>query len=285
MSAVLSRLRTWLREPFARFVLIGIVLFAADRALNGAPDVRDTRRIVITEAEQQALLQAYRAERGRAPDAAEWQARLDQWISDQVLYREALRLGLDRKDVIVRRQLTQKMRFLLEDSAPLPVPGDDELQAWLVQHAQRYERAPTWSFDQVFVSRGRHGDALNADADKIHQQLMQASESFASLGDAFPTGATIASASPMQIRREFGPEMVDAVRQAPAGQWAGPYVSSFGLHFIRVTAVIPAKPAALAEVREQVLTDYTAELHARRTRESIAQLRKRYRIDVESVSP
>lgn len=285
MNLRLSRVRAWLREPFARFVLIGLALFAADRALNGAPDVRDTRRIVITEAEQQALLQAYRAERGRAPDAAEWQARLDQWISDQVLYHEALRLGLDRKDVIVRRQLTQKMRFLLEDSAPLPAPSDDELQAWLAQHAQRYARAPAWSFDQIFLSRGRHGDALNAEAGKIQQRLTQSPESFASLGDAFSAGSKITAANPTQIRREFGPELVEAVRLAPLEQWAGPYVSSFGLHFIRVTAVIPAKPAMLAEVREQVLTDYTAEQHARRTRESIAQLRKRYRVDVEPLRP
>src|SRR6185295_2323909 len=102
----------------------------------------------------------FRAERGRDPDAAELQTRLDRWIDEQVLYREALALGLDRKDVIVRRQLTQKMRFLIEDATMPAEPSTAELQAWLEQHAERYGQPSTVSFQQVFLSRGRHGADL-----------------------------------------------------------------------------------------------------------------------------
>lgn len=286
MKKIVKRISEWWREPFVRFMLLGLLLFAADRFINGPLRANDAERLILIEVpDQQALRNAFRSERGREPTSAEWQARLDQWIDDQVLYREALALGLDRKDVIVRRQLTQKMRFLLEDASPLPEPTELQLQDWLANHAARYERPPTVGFEHVFLSRGRHGDQLDAQARSVRAQLDHAPEAYTRLGDPFPTGALVADANPTQVRREFGPEFAKSLQGIAPGQWTGPIHSSFGLHFVRVIATSAPQAARLQDVREQVRADFQAAQHEERTRAAIENLRQRYRIEIEKVSP
>lgn len=283
-ATVRRQLGVWRREPLVLFVLLGVVLFAADRLLNGVHTAAATAPIVITASQQTTLREAFRAERGREPDAAELKARLDHWIDEQVLYREALALGLDRKDLIVHRQLTQKMRFLIEDATPLAPPTETELQAWLDQHAQHYGHAPMISFDQVFLSRGRHGDALPAQSAHIGTELARAPEAFTRLGDPFPTGPTVTAADPTQLRKAFGPGFAESVQGLAPGHWSGPVASSFGLHWVRVTALTPFRPAALSEVKERVQVDAQTARHEQLSRQTLDQLRQKYRIQIEDTA-
>lgn len=280
------RVRAWLQEPFALFLLLGVALFAADRLINGAPSPRDSEgmRIVITASQQAALRETFHAEHGREPLAAELQARLDHWIEDQVLYREALALNLDRKDLIVHRQLTQKMRFLLEDATSLPQPSESDLRAWLDQHAQRYGQPPTISFEQVFLSRGRHGEDSQAQAARIGAQLARTPDTFIGLGDPFPVGQVFTAADPVQIRREFGPDFATATQKLAKGKWSGPIASGLGLHFVRVTALGEFHPAKLADVRAKVQADYQSSQRELLSRQALDRLKKKYRVEIEEAT-
>lgn len=281
----MPRLSALLREPVVLFALIGALLFGTDRWLNGAATGHDAEtHIVIGASQQAAFRDAFRAEHGREPSADEMQQRLTLWIEEQVLYREALALGLDRKDAIVHRELTQKMRFLLEDATPLAKPTDAELQAWLDQHAERYGQPPTLSFQQVFLSRGRHAERLQADAMAVGTRLTQAPEQFAALSDPFPAGTVIERATPLQLRREFGPDFAAAVEKLPQSRWSGPIASSLGLHFVRPTGRGAFRAATLADVRARVLTDYETAAHERLSQAAIDQLKRKYRITVEGAA-
>jgi peptidyl-prolyl cis-trans isomerase C len=274
--------RRWLREPLLRFLLLGLVILGMDRLLtvNDGSDP-DAMRIVVSTGRQAALAQAFKAEHGRAPQPQELQALLDRWIDEQVLYREALALGLDRRDVIVQRQLTQKMRFLIEDDGLLPEPDAGELQAWLEQHPERYGRAPTVSFEQVFLSRGRHGERLAQEAERIAGQLQQAPQAFVGLGDPFLVGQVVSQADAARLRRDFGPGFAEALARQPAGQWSPPVPSAFGLHLVRVTAREAFRPALLAEVAAQVERDWRLAQRELHNRAVLAELRARYRIEFE----
>lgn len=276
-------LRQWMQEPLWRFLLIGLALLALDRSLAGDASNADGNgaRIVVSASRQAALAEAFRAEHGRAPRPEELQDRLDRWIDEQVLYREALALGLDRRDVIVQRQLTQKMRFLIEDATLLPEPTQAELQAWLEQHAQRYGQGPVVSFEQVFLSRGRHGERLQDEAVRVAAQLLHAPQAFVGLGDPFLVGQVVTAADAARLRREFGPGFDEALAQLPQGQWSGPVASGFGLHLVRVTERAPFKPAPLAEVADRVRLDYQLAQREERNRAALAQLRARYRVEFE----
>ena len=277
-------LRACAREPLTLFVALGIILFAADRLLNGAPQpIGESTRIVVTASQQSTLREAFLAENGRYPTTDELQARLDRWVEEQVLYREALARGLDRKDPIVHRQLTQKMRFLLEDANTPPVPTDAELQTWLDQHAARYGKPSRISFQQVFLSRGRHAAHLQADAAQIQQALSASPDAFIGLGDPFPLGQEISDASAVQLRREFGAAFASALQNLPASKWSPPITSGLGLHLVRITAVHDFEPVALDRVRQQVLTDYRLAQQERAIQRAIERLKQKYRIEFEAL--
>lgn len=279
-------MRAWLREPITLFILVGSALFALDRWINGTPvDEGDTRRIVVTTTQQAALRESFRAERGREPDQTELQARLAHWIDEEVLYREAMMLGLDRKDPIVHRQLVQKMRLLLDDMSAEKAPSESELQIWLDQHRERYGRPSTLSFDQIFLSRSLHGDQLQAVAQQLKSQIEKVPDSFAAMSDPFPTGTTISRASTMQIRRDFGPAFASAIQDLAIGTWSKPIASSFGLHLVRITAKSDFEPASLADVRERVLTDYRLYRHDQQINEALERLKKKYQVKMEAATP
>lgn len=273
---------TWLRQPLTVFILLGVALFAVDRFWNGAPQaIGDDNRIVVTASQQQTLRDAFREQIGREPTPQEMQTRLDQWINEEVLYREALALNLDRKDPIVHRQLTQKMRFLLDEASSLPTPGDAELQDWLDRHMERYGVPSSISFDQVFLSRGQRGDHLQRDASRIYEQLRAEPDAFTGLGDPFPLGQHIDSVNPVQLRRDFGATFAAAVESLPKSLWSRPVTSGFGLHLVRVTASRDFQPVTLAQVRSQVLSDYEVAQHERLMQAAIEALKKKYRIVLE----
>jgi hypothetical protein len=274
----------WWREPLWRFLLLGCVILAMDRLLMRGNDTTGaaSAHIVVTASQQTALAEGFRAEQGREPTTEELQARLDRWIDEQVLYREALALGLDRRDAIVQRQLTQKMRFLIEDATLLPEPTQADLQAWLDQHPERYGEGPAVSFEQVFLSRGRHGDRLPAEAAAVARQLQQDPQAFVGLGDPFLVGQAVIAADAARLRRDFGAEFGAALAKLPQGQWAGPIASGFGLHLVRVTARAPLVPARLEAVRDRVRLDYQLAQREARNKDALAQLRARYRIEFEA---
>jgi peptidyl-prolyl cis-trans isomerase C len=274
--------RHWLREPLLRFLLLGLVILGVDRLLaaDDAAD-HDASRIVVSAGRQAARAQAFQAEHGRAPQPEELQALLDRWIDEQVLYREALVLGLDRRDLIVQRQLTQKMRFLIEDDSLLPEPDEAALQAWLDRHPERYGRAPTVSFEQVFLSRGRHGERLVEEAERLAGQLQREPSAFVGLGDPFLVGQLVTQADAVRLRRDFGVDFAEALAPLPLGEWSRPLPSAFGLHLVRITAREPFRPATLAEVAEQVRRDWRLAQREARNRAVLAELRARYRIEFE----
>lgn len=280
-----NRFMNWLREPLARFLLLGLAIFAVDRFFGSGTGVgQNPGHIVVTATQQSALAEAFRAEHGRPPRADELQARLDHWIDEQVLYREAVALGLDRRDVIVQRQLTQKMRFLIEDTMPATEPSEAELQVWLDQHAERYGHPSTVNFEQVFLSRGRHGDRLASEAARIKQQLHQDPAGFVGLGDAFLVGQVVTEANGDRLRRDFGAGFAEALQPLQQGDWSGPVASSFGLHLVRVTGRGNFRRATLAEVGGRVRVDYLLAQREAENRRALAELRGRYRIEIEDAA-
>ncbi|MES3039854.1 MAG: peptidylprolyl isomerase [Pseudomonadota bacterium] len=277
---MLALLLRALRSPLTLFLLFGCALFAADRLLNGATidNSAGDREIRITRSQQLALREAFQAEHGRQPSNAELRASLSFWIDEQVLYREAMALNLDRADVVVRRQLAQKMRFLLEQGTALTAPSDADLQAWLTQHASQYGAPPSVNFEHVFLSRGGHGNDLLSDAERIRQQLKRDPDAWQALSDPFASGLILKQVTPAMLRAEFGPTFAPAIKHFPEGQWSGPIASSFGLHLVRITARAAFQPASLHTVRAQVLTDYEIAERKRLSQEALARLKASYRV-------
>ena len=156
--------RTLLRQPLTHFLAIGALLFAADLWRNPPGESAEVT-IVVPADVVETLTGAWHKRTGALPTAAERQGLIDEYVEEEVLYREALAMGFERGDLIIRRRLVQKMEFLLEDLSPGAEPTDAVLQDWLTRHADDYASPPRVEFDHVYLSRDRRGGDLEADAD------------------------------------------------------------------------------------------------------------------------
>jgi parvulin-like peptidyl-prolyl isomerase len=219
----------------------------------------------------------------RPPTQEELQGLVNDYIRDEVLYREARTMGLDQDDVIVRRRMRQKFEFLAEDmAARIGPPSDQELEAYLRQHVDRYSEEPSFGFEQIFFSCERCGGSAEAEATATLARLRSKSAiDIENLGDAFLLPSQFEKTSAGETARLFGEKFTNQLTKTPLGTWAGPIESSYGLHLVRVNARIPEVALPLANVRESVLRDLLGDRRKQELDSQYEKLRARYTVVVE----
>ena len=281
MSDESTGTRSWLREPLLHFLLLGAGLFLLFRLVasdSGAP-----KEIVISEPRVEALAQGFARAWMRPPTAQELNGLVEDYIKEEIYYREAVTMGLDRDDVVIRRRLRQKLEFVSEDTAAALEPTDEQLQGYLQQHADKFLQPGRLSFQQLQFSVERRGEAARHDAEKVLGQLQagRGPADPAQAGDATLLPAGLDDASPQDIASAFGEDFAGQIDKAPVGQWSGPLQSSYGWHIVRVTARTPAVAPTLEQVRPIVLREWQFEQNQKQSGEFYQSLRKQYDVRVE----
>jgi len=276
-------LRALLREPLLHFLLLGGALFALYQFVSGGqgPDQPD---IVVSTARVNALAANFSRTWVRPPTAEELRGLIDDYIADEVYYREALALGIDRDDIVIRRRLRQKMEFI-SDGAGEVEPTDQQLQAFLEEYAQSFAEPARLRLQQVFVSAAR-GEGAGAEAQRL-LALLNAPDSRVDpgeLGDPTLLPARLTDVSAREVARTFGEAFVAPLEEAPVGTWVGPIRSGYGLHLVRIEGREPGRLPALAEIRPAVVREWQAVQSAEAKEAFLAQLRAKYRIRVEAPS-
>ena len=272
----------WLREPLLHFLLIGAALFLLFQLLsNGRTDA--PREIVVGEARVEALAENFAKTWMRPPTAQELKGLADDYVAEEVYYREAIAMGLDRDDTVIRRRLRQKMEFISEDVASAVEPTDAQLQQYLEQHADKFVRASRLTFQQVFFSGEKRGQDASRDAERLLTEL-QAGRGPANpldAGDPTLLPAAMESASSQEIANTFGSEFAAQVEEAPVGQWAGPFESGYGMHIVRVDQRDPGVMPTLADIRPLVEREWASEQRTRTNRELLDKLLAKYEVRIE----
>ncbi|MBK8260984.1 MAG: hypothetical protein IPK80_06535 [Nannocystis sp.] len=260
--------RIFRADPLVTFALVGALIFAIDRRLAGSEGGS-----IVVDAAWAAAIEASLA-RGRAapPEPKVVAAAIHEAADEERLVREALALGLDRGDVIVRRRLAQKMRFLLEDRGAEAV-GDAALLERLAARPERYERPALIAITQVFVDAGRHADA-EARAISLKRALEGGAVAIG-LGDPWPHGQQIGLRAVGALDGLFGDGFGAAAAGAEIGAWQA-LRSPYGWHVVRVDAYEAARPATLEEARARLLAEAQAEARAAAQAAAMAALRARY---------
>ena len=151
-----SSVKRWLREPLLHFLVAGLLLFAVYRILH--PELSraaEVNRIEVTADDLRQLEIAWAAQWRRPPTPDEMRGLIESRVREEILYREALALGLDQGDTIVKRRLAQKMEFLAGDVSALRDPTADELHAWYASNPERFAEPGHRSFRHVYLSTDR----------------------------------------------------------------------------------------------------------------------------------
>jgi len=274
----LNSLRAALREPLLHFVLIGALLFAFTAWRQ---QQRDHNEIRITSGEIAQLAAFWETQSQRKPTSEELRGLIEERIDEEVLAREAVRLGLDRDDVIVRRRLAQKMAFVSDDLAVMSEPAEADLRAYFEEHKEAYTTPDLYALRHVFFNPDRHGTALDADAQRALQRLTRGADAN-EVGDPFMLPRELADVSRDDIARDFGSMFAEAVTSSTPGTWAGPVRSPFGVHLVKLESHTPRSVASFEDVRDRVREALLAQKQQEANAALRTKLRQQYKIIVET---
>lgn len=273
-----------LREPLLHFLLLGTVIFAAYSLLNPAVDSATSNLIRVTQGDIDRFKQIFQKQWQRLPTYEELQGIIRSHLKEEILYREALAMGLDKDDTIVRRRLAQKVEFLVSDvSVPQEVEVK-ELMAFYQDNTDRYTRPAKLSFRHIYFNPDRRGERTLDEANATLQTLQATKAGIKvaeDLGDRFMFPAVYQHAFTDEITRDFGREFTDNLTSLTPGSWQGPVRSGYGMHLVFIHEREAAAIIPFAEVRERVKNDYLYELRQRRNEEVLDKLKARYEIVIE----
>jgi hypothetical protein len=267
------------REPLLHFFVLGAVLFALYSGLHRG-QIEAPGEIFVSRAQVSSLQAQFERVWQRPANPAELQHLVDNWVREEIFYREGLAMGLDRDDPVVRRRVGQKIQFIIEGAAPTS-PTTAELQAWLDAHRADYRTEPRYSLRQVYFDPRRHGANLEREIASARRALEGGSNN---VGDATLLPLEMQDASQSEVERELGAEFVAGLKSLPAGSWQGPLRSTFGLHLVRVDARSGGQALSLEEVRAEVERDLLQARAEESSRKIYDRLRANYRVRVESAA-
>ena len=272
-----ERLKSLGKEPLVHFLVAGLLVFVVASWRGTTVDPAD-RTITIDEAKVTWLAGQFQQTWQRPPGPSEVDALIRDYVMEEVYYREAMRLGLDQDDLVIRRRLRSKMEFLAASQVESAVPDDTTLQKWLDDHPARYAGAARFSFDQVWLGSATDEKAAAAAPGALSRLRNGASPSV--VGRAISLPPTLDNADKFDIARQFGDDFAAALVKAKPGAWIGPVTSGYGLHLVRVRAAkVDARPK-LADVRQQVENDWRAETLTQRQAKAYQALLDGYTVKI-----
>jgi hypothetical protein len=273
-----------LREPLVHFLAFALIVFGAYHVLAPSAEGGRTGRVVVTRGKIEQMAARFAQVWQRPPTTQELKGLIDEQVKEEIYEREALLLGLDKDDVVIRRRLRQKMELLSDAGADALSPTDSMLEAYLKSHPETFAVDPAISFQQIFLSPQRHGAAIDQTAATILETLKARPETdAATLGDPSLLPTEMPLTSLKSIGHMFGGEFADAIGKAKAGAWTGPIASSFGLHVVHVSERQEGRVPALGDVRDVVIREWNNEKRKELENDQLSALLKRYEVIVENV--
>ena len=272
-----------LKEPLFQFLVLGAALFGLFH-LAGNRKADAPERIVVSSARIDNLADGFARTWRRPPGKDELQGLIDDYIRDEVFYREGRAAGLDRDDVIIRRRVRQKMEFFAED-ASVPEPSEAQLAAYLESNPERFKTEDRLTFHQVFLSATRHGAAMDRDSRQISEALALADTAVdtTEIGDPFLLGEEFQSVSLTELAGIFGDVFAKRMSVMERGRWQGPIPSSFGQHFVYISERMPGGAPPLDAIRDAVRREWSNARRLEAEQKLYSSLRERYEIVVEQV--
>jgi hypothetical protein len=278
MIQTFSRL---LREPLLHFLFIGAALFLYYDIVGEGDGEAPPKRILVNSGQVAQLAANFERTRMRQPTQDELDAMIESHVREEIFYREAMAMGLDQNDPMVRRRMRMKLEFMLEDLSGQDA-SDEVLSDFLKQNPDRFRDEAQITFRQVYLDPDRRPDLEN-DAAQLLSRLNGGSDPEA-LGDRTLVPRNYQLAPQSVIARDFGDAFAREVASLPAGEWIGPVYSPFGAHLVKIDARIDTRLPELAEIRDEVLREYLAEKREQQKNLAYEKLREDYEVTVEPLN-
>ncbi|HEY6257924.1 MAG TPA: peptidyl-prolyl cis-trans isomerase [Xanthobacteraceae bacterium] len=275
-----------LREPLIHFLLLGAALFAVSGTLVKGTG-SEPGKITVSQARIEHLATGFALTWLRAPTAEELEGLVRNYIREEIYYREAMAMGLDRDDTIIRRRLQQKLELVFQNMADLTQATDEELRVFLQDHPEKFRLERRFTFRQVFLSPEHHRESLAGDAADVLRQLKQTGESSdgSTPGDPSLLENQFADVEADEVAKQFGEKFASALNDLPLGEWQGPLESTYGVHLVFVDERAQRRTPTLEEVRDAVRREWSNARQLESTQKFYDGLLKRYTVIIEPAPP
>lgn len=279
-------MKNLLKEPLFHFLLIGLGLFfifdlTGQQHRAGSNDAS----IVVGTAQIERIQDVWEKQWRRQPTEKELHGLIERFIQEEVLYREALAIGLEKDDTIIRRRLVQKMRFLIQDIADQNQPEEAELKAFFEENREQFKSLARISFAHIYFNPDHRGATAVKDALQVLDNLKANNiERASGHGDPFMLQHDYVEITRQEASRLFGSSFADDLFALRSGPWQGPIRSGYGIHLVRVGAYIPAHMPEFTEVKDRVRQEYIDIQRRKSNDKAIKDLKARYRIVIEEDS-
>lgn len=269
-------LQRLLREPLLHFFVVGGLFFVVFGMVS-KPSPEPADRIVVGPDQIEQLTAGYQAVWRRPPTNDELRVMIDGFVREEVYYREALSLGLDRDDTVIRRRLQQKMEFMTDSGADLLEPAAGELEAYFAANERTYRHEPRLAFAQIYLGEAPAPEDISRVLNAL--QSDPATDPF-TLGEPTLLPAELGLSPPEAIDGVFGTGFFELLAGLPLAGWSRPVSSAYGIHLVRILDSVPAIAPPLEEVHDVVLRDWKAAKALEIRELQYARLRERYVVEI-----
>jgi hypothetical protein len=270
-----------LKEPLLHFLMLGTVIFVAYSLLSKPSD--EPGKIVVTQGQLASIMESFILVRQRPPSREEWEGLIRERVREEVYYREALALGLDKDDLIIRRRLEQKLQFVSDDITAQAPPTDGDLTAYLQAHPDKFRVEQQVTFRQLYLDPQKHGENFARHSAQLIAKLNQVGgdTDFVAMGDPFMLGDNFTALPASEIAYQFGKEFAAKLSGLQTGFWQGPVQSSFGVHLVFISERTNDHLPALAQVRDAVRREWDDARRTESNEKFYQGLLKHYTVTIE----
>lgn len=275
-------MKKFLHEPLVHFLFLGFLVFAGFKILAGN-ETSEPGKIVVTQAQIESLVTGFTRTWQRPPTTLELEGLIREHIREEVCTREAIALGLDRDDSIIRRRLRQKLEFISDNVASQAEPTDEQLQKYLEGHPDNYRTERRFTFTQVFLDPQKHGGNLAHDTNQMLAELRLGGNNpdVWKMGDSRLLEPTYEAITASEISKQFGEAFSTKLVDLPIGEWSGPVESAYGIHLVLLADRKDESLPPLGEVREAVKRDWLNSQRSETNEKLYQALLQRYTVTVE----
>lgn len=282
----LTQKRNIFKEPLLHFLVIGATLFLLfdwknkPAQMTGGQGGSPAAQITVSRDALEQMKNQFERTWQRPPTGEEEKGFVEDLVRNEIFYREAIAIGLDRDDEVLKRRMRQKMEFIYEDITAWLEPSDADLIAFMKKHREKYLADSQLSFRQVFISKNKRAKNAESDARQVLEQLIAGADPD-SVGDTTMLAAEVHRLPLREINTQFGDEFGKGLLELKPGAWAGPVKSAYGLHLVLVKERQDRHLPDLKHVRETVKRDWLVEKQKDLKDAAYAKIRQRYTVIVE----
>ena len=267
-----NRLSSLVREPIVLFLLFGLVLFMAYEWVTGYYEMQN-RKITVTEAQIQVLKETFTKTWNREPTEQELDAQIENFIKDEIYYKEAVALGLDKSDVAIKRRLRQIMEIMMDDMATV-YPSEDQLKTYLSENQDKFRKDPVISFRHIYFSSENRDTALEV-LGRLKDTLPVNESDFDGLA-LIPN--EFSDESYRGVERLFGKSFTEQVFTLEPGSWEGPVESAYGYHLVYISQLTRGFVPELSEVWDEVEREWSLEMKTQVKDQQYQKIKNNYTI-------